>query len=315
MVTLRHWAMLCGLAGLLACAGCVSPQPPDPRTIVSQDRLVREYNANAAAVPRVWARAKIEISIKDEKGSRHNWGSASPLASPNGLLLLNKSADRLGSRDFMLEARESSVPLFRLGSNVAESVYYFWYKFGDRGAAWWGRQQYAGAAGVKGMPLDPNQLLAVLAVCELPEDYTRIPAVAVTMRTEAPPFAYVATYMDRQPVSGRIIFRREMYFTWNETGRRQLFLVHFFGPDGRRIMTATMKDYEPIAGTQTASGKPSMMPTDIEIVWPEQGSHIRIVLVSPSTKPVDAGAFSYERYVPKDVPAEQVDRDVKGDSE
>ena len=36
---------------------------PDLETIVPLDRLVSEYNANAERVPRLWARAKIKLTV------------------------------------------------------------------------------------------------------------------------------------------------------------------------------------------------------------------------------------------------------------
>ena len=68
----------------MAIAGC--PQCPPAHVPIEQ--LVSEFNSNAAAVPRLWARVKIAVALADEKGRTFTWGSTSPLAAPNGLLLL-----------------------------------------------------------------------------------------------------------------------------------------------------------------------------------------------------------------------------------
>jgi len=247
-----------------------------PESLVSLDQLVAEYNANAAGVPRLWARAKIAVTLTNEKGQTIRWGSVSPLARPNGLLLLGKGTDRLGPHDLVLIGRQTAAAeLFRLGSSAAEGVYYLWYRFGEHAAAMWGRHDLAGAPGATPLPIDPNQLLAVLSICALPDDFTRPPMVALSMAAD--PCAYVVTYLDRQPISGRILFRREVYFHWDQTKPRRAFLINFFAEDGRRVMTARMKKYKPIGGAGPEARAP-VMPTDIEITWPQKKSSMHIVL-------------------------------------
>jgi len=262
----RHaavWALAPVVAA--ACAGCCRP----PKTTVSLARLVAEYNANAAAVPRLWARARIQVDLLHD-GLPISWGSTGPLAEPNGLLLLGKGPDRLGPHDFVLIGRETlAVELFRLGSNVEQGRYYFWARFGQGGGAWWGRNELAGAPGVTGLPIDPNQLPAVLGVCELPDDLTRLPTVLLRMRTEPCKYAYVLSYVDRRPISRRIGVRREVYFVWDDAKPRRPFLVRFLDARGRAILEARLADYRPIDVSALANppATPPVMPTDIRITW------------------------------------------------
>ncbi|HAU39180.1 MAG TPA: hypothetical protein DCX07_15880 [Phycisphaerales bacterium] len=262
-------AVLCAAALLAGCEQC-------PTTLFPMEQVVAEYNANARAAPRLWARAKIEMTLADEAGRAVTLGSASPLASPNGLLLLAKDGARpLGPHNFALIGRELGQEVFRLGASAEEGVYYLWYRAGDKGGAWYGRNQFAGAPGVRGVSIDPNQLLAVLTLCELPPDSTAFPAVALTMSRD--PCAYVLTYIERQSVTGKIVFRREIYIRWSDRDRREPFLVKFFDNQGRRIMTAHLRDYRPIdtpapeddaeAARRQAANLDAVMPTDIEIVW------------------------------------------------
>ncbi len=266
-------------AALLLC-GCPPQTLPEPLAV---EELIARHNANAAAVPRLWARARVAVTLEAESGLSMTWGSTSPLAEPNGLLLLAKGEQPLGPHDFCLIGRETAaLEVFRLGSytrqQVApgrrEAIYYFWYRLGDRGGAWWGRQAHAGAPGVQGVPINPNQLLAVLAVCALPEDLAALPGAALTLRRHPP--AYVVTCFDRRPVTGRIGFRRKVLFNWDDEPPRP-FQVDLIAPDGRRALTARLRDYRPIAGgdedgTGTAGPRP-VMPTDIlleRVDWPAE---------------------------------------------
>lgn len=280
--------VLCTAA--LGAAGCPRQCP---RTRVSIDELLREYNSNAAAVPRLWARARIAVTLADDKGRTFTWGQTSPLSAPNGLLLLFKGPGKLGPHDFVIVGQEiAGVELFRVGASTEQGIYYFWYNLGGNSGAWWGRCDRAGAPGIKQLPIDPNQLLAVLGICEMPDDLTSLPSVALTISTS--PCAYVLSYLDRQPVTGRVGFRREVYFHWDDKELRRPFLINFIAPDGRRVMSATLKDYKPIelhgAGQELKAAP--VMPTDIEIqtiAWPDDAGHtpvrrIHLVLTDITTQ-------------------------------
>ncbi len=283
MTTPARVRLLVLLLTAMCLAGC---EPKRPQVRVSMDHLVAEYNANARRVPRLWARVKMQLSVKDENGrTLLTWGSTSPLARPNGLLLLFKADDPFRPQNFVLIGRETAaMDVFRIGSSVDEGIYYLWYGYGERRKAWWGWHKYVGAAAVT-MPFDPNQLLAVLAVCLLPEDFTRLPTV--TMRMSQRPFAYVLTYLDRQPITGRIGSRREVYFRWDDKRPRRPFLIHIFDSTGQQVMTARLKKYRPIEAADAPELRP-VMPTDVEITWPATGSRLHMVL-SEMTAQEDRG--------------------------
>ena len=298
-------AVALGAMGLTGCP------PTCPETKVSLEDLVIEYNTNVERAGRLWARARIEVTVRDPKTKLpFVWGSASPLAAPNGMLLLRKSkTTRLGPHDFVLIGREAGVELFRMGSSTADAAYYFWYAFGDHSGGFWGRLALAGAPGIEGLPIDPTQLLAVLGICGLPDDFTQPPTVALTMSND--PCAYVATYLDRQPVTGRILFKREIYFRWEEGKPRRPFRVNFLDAGGVRVMTAKLKDYRPI---QTGGEAAPVIPTSIEIAWPQAGSRLRIRLSEMNTtKNPDPSVYGFTENLPGSLGAgriRQVDRHV-----
>ena len=235
-------------------AVCVGGCVKCPQTHATLAALVAEHNANAAPVKRLWARVRMDMVLADSKGR------TLPV-SCDGLLLLHKSADALGPHDFVLIGRELGQDVFRVGSSTKEDVYYFWYRFGDQAEALWGRSKLAGAPGVDLLPIDPYQLLAILNICELPADPARLPVVALAMNAD--PCAYVVTYIDRQAVSGRILFRREVYYRWSDTpGPHRPYKVNFFSPDGRRLLTASLAGYKPV---RVVGGGRAVMPTDIRL--------------------------------------------------
>jgi hypothetical protein len=171
----------------------------------------------------------------------------------------------LGPHNFVLLGREiAGVELFRVGSSVEQGIYYFWYHAGDRAGAWYGKHELAGAPGGKFLPLDPNQLLTLLGICELPGDFLTLPAV--TLRMSKDPYAYILGWIDRQPVSGRIGLRREVWLNWEDGKSPRPFRVDFYDVNGRAVMTARLGKYAPIPDSGGA-----VMPTDIEIeaiAWP-----------------------------------------------
>jgi len=106
------------------------------------------------------------------------------------------------------------------------------------------------------------------------------------------PPSYVLTYIDRQPTTGRPLCRREIYFEWTDAARqdfRKPYKIMFISPEGRRMMTASLREYQDIPGTVTAAGRPAVMPTLIELEhmpWPG----VPVVLTSMSIALTDIHA-------------------------
>jgi hypothetical protein len=279
---------------LLLLAGCAKYAP---ETHVGREQLVKDYNDHAKAVDRLWARAKIRVSFQ-EPGQLIplGWGSTSPLASPNGLLLLSETGKTGTAPDFVLIGRETlAVELFRLGSSVEQGLYYLWYKFGDRSGAWWGELRYAGAPCATDIPMDPTQLAAVLAVTDLPDEQVDIPAVTLRFTHlpgqklgsgERP--AYVLSYIDRQAVTNRIVARRDIYFPWSDDPAvpRRPYRIEFYDNDGHRRLVASLDDYKPVdLDDDTPAEDCPTMPSDIRLEWstPEGGTNSMHIVLSEMT--------------------------------
>ncbi len=247
-------------AGWMFLGGC----QPCPEKFVSAETLVGEYNANASQVRRLWARARIRVTFSDEAGRSISWGSASPLAAANALVLLEKPEDKSRPADFVLVGREMAE-LFRVGTDSANGLYYCWANLDGRGGAWLGRTKYAGAPGVKGMPIDPMQLVEILGITELPAVRAdAMPAVVMTLQQK--PCAYVVRYLNPQPVSGHLKIWREVYFRWSYTEPRRPYQIKLYDAAGLCRVIAKVSDYKPIA--IATDGDEPIMPTDIRITFP-----------------------------------------------
>jgi len=235
---------------LLVAAGC----NPVPIEKVEMPILVADYNVNAAKVPQLWSRAKVEVTIPRDIGS-FTWGSTSGLAANNGYLVLFKNG-AAGPHDFVLIGKEGPEEIFRLGSSTGEDAYYLWFKAGDKSGAWIGRLNGAGTPRGGDMPFNPTEFLSVLGIVELPGSS-----------------AARDVWMDKNPWHKEHYYvltetfptgKREMYFEWpmKLADPRPLRRVVMYDKANRAVMTANLSNYQTIADANGAQ-----MPTDITIDW------------------------------------------------
>ncbi|MDP6544876.1 MAG: hypothetical protein QGH60_12850 [Phycisphaerae bacterium] len=297
---------------VIAATGCT---PPLPKTQVSLDTLVAEYNANAAAVPMLAAYADIEFTAYSEIT-----GMGLPLwTSPNGLLRMKKGPDPLGTHDMVLIGREVSKQVLRVGTSRKDNVYYMWTLM-PKAKAMWGRMHLAGAPGIKHLPIDPTGLQAVLGICQLPADQSVTPAVTLKMDTTPERYAYVLGYLTRQPVSNRFVMRRQFRFVWGDKKPRRLEEINFFDARGRKIMSASVSDYKPvdISEMENPPKTPPIMPTDIRITWfnnrQRKTASVRLRLSQMTTEEIwDVAICEFFKNMPGDIPPDkviQVDKDI-----
>jgi hypothetical protein len=260
------------------------------------EKVVSDYNANAYRIPRLWARADATFTLRKKPGELgFNWSS-------RGLLLLNKSERRLDPQDFVLLLREAGQEVGRFGISTADKAYYVWFQMGDKNLCRYGLLPFAGAPGIAEMPIDPTQLPGALCICELPHDQTRAPFVAQSVSGD--PCAYVLTYIDRQPISNKLLLKREIYF--DRLADRidgmlaprpcRPFLMKIYDSLGRKVLTAEMKDYQQIMleDVKDAAAPAPVMPTDIRLTWHETGSEMHLKLSEMTTADkVDPAAFLF----------------------
>ena len=115
-MSIRAIAAALAAGGMLTTlAGCPAASLDDysdcPATYVSLRDLVAGYNANAAAMPKLWAAASVKVTLSDGKGGSFTWGSSSPLADPNAVVILSKDAESPGAKNFVMIGREHDLSL------------------------------------------------------------------------------------------------------------------------------------------------------------------------------------------------------------
>lgn len=248
--------------------GCTQTCPP-PDTLVPLETLIAEHNANAAKIPYLRASANYDVTFVTEGGLPLPWSSY-------GYVFYSRGETPLGPHDFALVGKEAGNDVFRMGTSTEDNEYYLWASMGSNRFALVGQLDLAGAPGVEDVPVDPTQLLAVLGISAWPSELTGLPAMGLSLThlpgEEIPAdqrCAYVLTSIARQPVSRKILFRRETYVNWDgdpNTPRRP-FMVKVFDPQGRRLITAKVDDYQPVdtSGLESPPDEPPVMPTDIRL--------------------------------------------------
>ncbi len=279
-------AMAVLLAGItVVLGGCPQP-PPRPEAVVPREIVIAEYNDRAAAIPRLWARARMQVHLEGPEGTV-NWGST--LGLSNAILILEKGSVPLGPHNLFLQGKEAGQTVFQLGATLEDQVYYYWYDvFGRERGGIVVPLALADSPEAQRLPVDPLQILSMLCVTALPATFTDLPVVGMTI-DESDPFerAYVLTYVDRTPPDGSIGFRREMLLHWSVDEPRLPFRIHLLDRRGVRTVTADVGDWEPIdvSAEPNPPANPPMMPTKIDITFPESGSWIRLRLSKMTTDP------------------------------
>ena len=311
----RTTAIMALAGAALTLSGCPAWDPDDyrnaPETYVSLKQLVAEHNANAAKVPRLWARAKIMVDLPGLPPI----GSTSPLAETNGLLFLSKTGEPARPTNFVIIRKEWSVELFRVGvdshSIPALPRYYLWYQAGSNSRAMLGRCKFAGAPKVKAVPIDPMQLVEILGVTKLPPVAAGV-MPAVVLRMQGKPAAYVVRYLRPQSMTGELKIWREVSFRWSDDEPRRPFRVRLFDADGFCRVVAEVSDYKAIEWDGEDEAAP-VMPTSFKIRWPEikgvqRASAMHIVLSKMSTThPFGDTIFDFESHLPPGILVEVLD--------
>jgi len=292
------------LVAAMAPVGCIEPMPTSRVTL---GELVAEHNDNARAIPRVWARARIHTALPNpEGGAPISWGSTSPVALPNGLLLVDKGEGGADACSFVLIGRElAGVELFRFGVCRSENVYYFWHNVGGAPTAYWGSLDDAADATATALAIDPRDLLAVLGVTEMPAAQTNIPAVALTMDPTPGAYAYVLHHLVRLDREGRIGLRRQTHVRWSDTQPRHAFMTRFFNDVGTCVMTAQQMNYIPVADGDEAT--PPVMPSLVQILWPSNNTRIDVALseITAADK-WDAEACLFRKNLPAGITEDRI---------
>ncbi len=253
--------------GLLS--GCCLPlDPPPPETVVDVQTLIGEYNANARKVSYFRAEARVQATIYSEAGvSLLRYGGLE--GPPNSTILFSRDqTDPAAVEDFTFYVRETTQKVFGAGVSSLDGLYYYFLGLGEQSRAAVGRVALAGAPGVEGLPLDPLQLVSVFALSPLPDDLSTMPTVVQRLKMDCP-YAYVLSVIDRRPVSGQAVAKREMYFTWDVEKPRRLYKIVYVDDRGRHVMEAELEDFQPVDTSELPDppAEPPVLPWKMKLTW------------------------------------------------
>jgi hypothetical protein len=293
----RHLAVAGLLAATLVLTGCppaqraaVCPGPPLPEA-----ELIALNNANAQKVPSLRANADVEISFRHEDKVRTE-------RLRDGLLLLLKDREHPDAvPSFLLRAVMVSEPYFGAGVDAAAGEYYFWLD-PPRGeaAARWGRLDDLHRAGYESMPVDPVDLLSVLAVLPWP---LRDPDRPVLSLPKDDPCLYDLLFFGRAGEEGGVQLRRQVWLDRTVVPPRP-WRVWVFDSAGRVTVDATLADYRKIDVPSLPADERPVMPTDILLRYPQEQDILSLrvrlsnMTIGGESSPVRAAMFQRRNVIP-----------------
>jgi hypothetical protein len=282
------WSDLaCGATAIIAIQlvlGCTAKQPTVwPSPVLALDEITAHYNNNAGRIPRLWTRVNLWVSYKTGAATVFSYGSVSPLATPNAILLLAKrGSDDAGDRiDFLLYGHELTNT-FRAGIESSSGLYYFWSPLLRPPQGWYGHLQCSDASVTSQIPVDPTQLVEILAITRLPPaNASECPVVTMTLDEESN--AYVIHYIGRQARTRQTRITREMYFHWKDASMGRPFRIRIFDANGLPRVTADLAGYREVADADGLA----MIPTELQLRWPsirgvQNECEMRLVLTDAS---------------------------------
>ena len=319
---MRNRIVLCCLLLLAVITGCTQQRCPGFKTVKPIEAVIKNYNANATRLPRIWLRVDLTAVIREKPSDLIGL----PWTFSNGIIMIRKQDNRFAIPDFKLILKEAGKTVAQVGTSSNDRVYYMWQTLSNKIPSYFGELKYAGAPNVNKLPIDPIQLMSILCINELPADLTRAPFV--TQRISSKPCAYVLTYIDRQPVTNKFIARREIYFqravTVNPDGNEvelpcRPFMVKIFDQKGFEVFTAKMSKYKPITleDVDDENQPYPVMPTNIEMKCNITGTWLKLNIKHLTTgEEFDSDAYDFWDIMPAKAKAnlKKVDQNIKRSS-
>lgn len=287
---------------LIACSAVLTGCPPEARVAVcpgpplaAEAELVAQNNANAAKVPSLRADADVEISYVAEGQER------SERLRDGMLLLLKRPGSPADVPSFLLRAVLVSEPYFGAGVDAAAGEHYFWLD-PPRGAsvARWGLLENLDRPDWEMLPVDPVDLLSVLAVLEWPVNDRASPILSMP---KDDPCLYDLLFFGGAGGAGGVRLRRQVWLDRTQSPPRPT-RVWLFDAWGEVTVDATLSDYRRIDALALPAAQRPVMPTDILLRYPREqvirSLRLRLSNMTVGTEdvPVRPEMFERRRVVP-----------------
>ena len=250
--------ILCAVAFLTGCGEKATPPAPTyTGPLLTPSALLAGINARAATTPSLWARHSFSLTARDSKGKVID-------VSGDGVLMYQRAASSpLGARLRLVGNKDIAGSIFELGCDDSR----YWLSVTPEvSTLWWGRLANRELPCAEGLPVRPDEVLAVLGLALADENPTTEPAPVITYREQ--PAAYEVLWSVATP-AGRIPLRKVSY----DRQTLRPMGVTLFEKDGRVAVLASLTNYP----ATRDSGKVDV-PGSLTIQFPTRGATLQLQL-------------------------------------
>jgi len=242
--------------------GCVPKTGPTDRPkpyfgpTESMVDVVGRINQNHAKIRSLWARHTFEATVVDDKGKSH-------FVNGDGNLLFRKPRELrlIGNKDI-------AGTIFEAGSTADR----FWLKvLPELETMWWGYHANVGKPCTLDVPIRPDALVEVLAVSDLPTDFTTDPQPVMRFNNDADAYMFLWT---KFAVDRRVPVRE----VWYDRATKLPKLVVYFDLEGRIVVRAYLAQHRPVPIDGVSESARPRVATDFKIFFPQSGTKLNLQL-------------------------------------
>jgi hypothetical protein len=249
------------LVALLFSASCCSHKPvqrpgwwgpTEPLTTV-----VTQVNANAAAIPTLYARQEIQADLYDKSRNKSFYVNSS------GDVFLRKP------RELLLRGRHDLAgKIFEIGST--EDVFWFTV-YGQQDERYWGHYRNLGKPCMQEMPVRPDLIGEVLGITEISTNLLQPPFP--TMRFNHDMEAYMLVWNARLPT--QFYAQKEIWYDRKSYLPLKVILYDF---NGRVLVRANLTNHRPVEVANQPQDKWPRIATRYDLLFPETKSTMLLKL-------------------------------------
>lgn len=245
---------------LLPFGGCHETPPPPPKPVVTEpmSEVVRQINANNAALPTLWAQHYYEVNLVDDKKQSH-------FVNGEGVLLYRRP---MGMQ--LVGNKSLAGRVFELGSNEQR----YWLKLvPEVNTMWWGDYANLGKPCVRQVPIQPNMVFEVLGVSTFNTDFTAAPAPVMRYNPDSDAYMFVWIVPASDPP--RFVAQKEI---WYDRKTKLPRLVLLFDANGKPVLRAYLTKHRQVEVEDQPKERWPFVATDYRLYFPENGSKMSFTL-------------------------------------
>jgi len=213
--------------------------------------VITQVNANAAAIPTLYARQEIQADLFDKSRNRSFYVNSS------GDVFLRKP------RELLLRGRHDLAgKIFEIGST--EDVFWFTV-YGQQDERYWGHYRHLGKPCMQEMPVRPDLIGEVLGITEISTNLLEPPFP--TMRFNNDQDAYMLVWNARLPT--QFYAQKEIWYD-RKTFLPLKVILHDF--NGRVLVRANLQNHKPVEVSGVPQEKWPKIATRYDLLFPETKS-------------------------------------------